>query len=121
MLKFTAEQMQHLAVLESREYVDRVYADIAKEQPERITPDLKERLYHAFDYAVNLGIGDQTEGALTQFLYWESSQAAFYKQPAMHAWLTKVGATGNQRWADAMALVRHTNGVKDKEPNEGDQ
>ncbi len=121
MLKFTGEQMQHLAVLESREYVDRVYADIAKTQPERITPDLKERMYHAFDYAVNLGIGEQTEGALTQFLYWESSQAAFYKEPAMQAWLTKAGASSDQRWADAMALVRYTNGVQNKEPNGGDQ
>ncbi len=121
MLKFTTEQMQHLAVLESREYVDRVHTDIAKDYPERITPDLKERMYHAFDYAVNLGIGEQTEGALTQFLYWESSQPEFYKQPAMHAWLTKTGATSDQRWADAMALVRHTNGVKDKKLNEGDQ
>jgi hypothetical protein len=118
MLKLTAEQMQHLAVLESREYVDRVYADIAKEHPERITQDLKEQMYRAFDYAVDLGIGEPTAGALTQFLYWESSHPEFYKYPAMNAWLTKPGATSDQRWKDAMALIRHSHGIKDKEPIE---
>jgi hypothetical protein len=121
MLKLTAEQMQHLAVLESREYVDRVYTDIAKQHPERITPDLKERMYRAFDYAVNLGIGEPTAGALTQFLYWESSHPEFYKHPAMHAWLTKTGATSDQRWKDAMVLIRYRHGIEDKKPNEGDE
>jgi hypothetical protein len=121
MLKLTAQQMQHLAVLESKEYVDRVVADIAKEHPARVTLDLKERMYRAFDYAVDLGIGEPTEGALTQFLYWESSHLAFYKQPAMHAWLTKPGATSDQRWADVMAMARHAHGIQDKEPNEGEE
>lgn len=121
MLKLTTEQIQHLAVLESKEYVDRVYTDIAKDHSDRITPDLKERMYRAFDYATNLGIGEHTQGALTQFLYWESSYPEFYKHPAMHAWLTKLGATSDQRWADAMAISRHGHGIEDKKFEEGVQ
>jgi hypothetical protein len=112
--------MRHLAVLESRDYVDRVYEDIAKDHPERITPDLQERLYRAFDYAVDLGIGEPTQGALTQFLYWESSYPEFYKNPAMHAWLTKPGATSDQRWADAMAITRYRQGIQDDEDSQGE-
>jgi hypothetical protein len=116
MLKLTAEQMQHLAVLESKEYVDRVYADIAKEHPERIAPDIKDRMYRAFDYAVDLGIGEPTEGALTQFLYWESSHPEFYKHPAMHAWLTKAGASSDQRWKDIMDAAKHAHGIREDIP-----
>lgn len=121
MFTFTKEQMQHLAVLESHDYVDRVYNDMTKDHPERITDDLKERLYRAFDYAEQQGIGLEVEGAITQFLYWESSHPEFYKQPAMHAWLSKAGASADQRWADAMAIARHKQGIQDEKDEEDTQ
>lgn len=105
MLELNENQLQQLAVLEARAYVDRIYNDIITETPEQNEPQLRHRLYEAYDHAVALGL--RSPGILTQFLYFEAAAPGFYKQAAVDAWLRKPGAPAEQRWTDLNAVI-HT-------------
>jgi hypothetical protein len=103
MLEFSEAQLQQLAQLEARGYVDRVYDDIVAEHPEQDVKQLRQRLYGAYDYAVALGL--HSPELLTQFLYYEAAAPGLYAAPVVDAWLRKPGATAEQRWADLVAVI----------------
>lgn len=103
MLKLSAQQLEQLSQLEAYAYVDRVHDAIVEQQPEQNTPELRSRLYHAYDYAIALGISDSA--LLTQFLYFEAAAPLFYKKPPIDAWLHKPGASAEQRWRDMIAVL----------------
>jgi hypothetical protein len=103
MLELNENQLQQLAVLEARGYVDRIHDDITTETPEQNEPQLRQRLYAAYDHAIALGL--HSPGILTQFLYFEAAAPGFYKHPAVDAWLRKPGAPAEQRWTDLLAII----------------
>jgi hypothetical protein len=43
---------------------------------------------------------------ITQFLYQEAFAPDFYKNQAVHAWLTKPEASVEQRFTDLLAIIR---------------
>jgi hypothetical protein len=105
MLKFTEQQLQQLAELEERGYVTRVRDEIIAEHQELKQDEyLLDRLNRAYDHALTLGFTDIK--VITQFLYQEAFAPDFYKTPAVHAWLTKPGASVEQRFTDLLAIVR---------------
>jgi len=104
MLEFTDEQLHQLALMDARGYVDGVHDEIMANDPSLNTPDLRNRLYRAHDYAVGLGLLRQD--ALTEFLHYEATAKEFYKTPAVDAWLRKPGAKPEQRFADLVAATQ---------------
>ena len=104
MLELTEEQLLQLALMDARAYVDGVYDEIVTDDPSLNAPDLRNRLYRAYDYAVGLGLLRQD--TLTEFLHYEATAKEFYKRPAIDAWLRKPGATPEQRFADLIAATQ---------------
>lgn len=104
MLELSEAQLQELARLDARDYVDRVHDDVLEAHPELNAAQLRERLYRAFDHAMKLGLRDG--GAATQFLTFEALAPEFYRDPAIDAWLRKPDASPEQRWADLIATMK---------------
>jgi len=65
---------------------------------------LKARLEQAYTQAGTLGFTDGS--AITEFLYYEAFAPGFYRQPAISAWLSKPGASVEQRFADLLMQMK---------------
>ena len=105
MLKLSEQQLSQLDALEKQQYVDEVHQAIVNERPSLAADaGLQPRLLAAYRAAVGLGF---TEGAaITQFLHYEAFAPGFRQEPAVHAWLTKPGASSEQRFSDLLQVMR---------------
>jgi hypothetical protein len=107
MLELTPHQLQQIRLLEHAGFVRRVRDELLTKFPELASdPALEQRLLHAHDNALQLGL--ESAQARTQFLYQEAFAPGFYGRPAVSAWLKRPGAEPEQRWRDFMALATAT-------------
>ena len=104
MLKLSAQQLADLDHLEKLQYVDEVRKALIKDHPELAADEgLKTRLEVAYRHAIHLGFTEG--GSLTQFLAYEAFAPWFYKESAIHAWLTKPGAPVEHRFSDLVQVM----------------
>lgn len=105
MLKLSEQQLHQLDALEKQQYVDEVHKTLVAEHPPLATDaELQPRLQMAYREAVALGF---TEGAaITQFLHYEAFAPGFHREPSVRAWLTKPGASTEQRFSDLVQVMR---------------
>lgn len=117
MIELDAAQVAQLQAFEQDDFVRRVHADLVQKFPELAgKPALEEQLREANRHALQLGIADS--GLRTQFLHQAAWAPRFYLAPAVNSWLTKPGATAEQRWKDFMALLGHKLGLENKNEEE---
>lgn len=106
MIELDAAQLAQLQASEQDDFVRRVHVDLVQKYPELAgKPGLLELLQEANRHALRLGLSDA--GARMQFLCQAAWAPGFYRAPAIHAWLTKPGASVAQQWRDFMALLGH--------------
>lgn len=104
MLKLTEQQLVELSGLEWQSYVDEVRRAIVAEHPEMAGDEsLGPRLNDAYRHAQMVGFIDGAK--VTEFLTYEAFAPSFYRQQAIHAWLTKPGAPVDQRWSDLTQVL----------------
>ena len=103
MLELSDDQLNALRQHEHEGFVARVREALVFEFADVNHPHLQSRLLVAHDRALKLGL--ESPSARTQFLYQEAFAPGFYEQPAVIAWLTRPGASPEQRWRDFMALA----------------
>ena len=119
MIELDAAQVAQLQAFEQDDFVRRVHADLVQKFAELAgKPALEEQLREANRHALELGIADS--GLRTQFLHQAAWAPRFYLAPAVNSWLTKPGATAEQRWKDFMALLGHKLGLEKKTEGETD-
>ena len=107
MLELSHGQLTRLDALEKQQYIDEVCKAVVAGDPS-LAPDegLLPRLQAAYRHALELGF---VEGrGITQFLVHEAYAPGFYRQPAVHAWLTKEGDPVEKRLADLVATLKAT-------------
>jgi len=107
MLELSEAQLAQLDTMEERQYLAALREKIVSEFP-ALAGDrsLASRLEQARRHALAMGFVDGPP--ITQFVYLEACAPGFYRQPAIHAWLTKPGKPVEQRFADLNALVKST-------------
>ena len=110
MLELSEQQLARMQRHEHAGFVGRVHAEIVREFPE-LAGDvgLLQRLNAAHDRALALGL--ESGRARTQFLYQEAFAPGLSQQPAVTAWISRPGASPEQRWNDFMALANARLGV----------
>lgn len=105
MLKLSEIQLDQLDYLEKRQYVAEVRKNIISDFPELAADhSLAGRLERAYKHAISLGFKDGP--SITQFIYYDAFAPDFYRQPAIHAWLTKPGQNVEQRFSDLNAQLK---------------
>ncbi|MYM31282.1 hypothetical protein GTP58_23360 [Duganella sp. CY15W] len=105
MLKFSEVQLAQLDRLEKHQYVVEVRQNILTQYPSLVDrAGLDERLEKAYGQAVELGFVNGS--SITQFLYYEAFAPCFYREPAIHAWLSKPGQSVEQRFSDLNAKLK---------------
>jgi hypothetical protein len=104
-LELSEQQVAALAQIDARGYVERVRADLVKENPTLANDStLSERLWHAYVEARKLGIS--TDENIAAFLRLEAFSPGFYDKPATHNWLTRPGRSVDSRFHDYLRVIR---------------
>ena len=105
MLKLNQQQLARLHELEQLQYVEEVRKLVIERHPE-LTEDerLSERMERAYRDGDDMGIDGDT---MTQFLYLQALAPGFYREPAVHAWLTRPGRTAEERFADVLSATKN--------------
>lgn len=105
MLKLNEQQLARLHELEQLQYVEEVRKLVVEQHPELAEDErLSERMERAYRDGGDMGIDGDT---MTQFLYIEALAPGFYREPAVHAWLTKPGRSAEERFADVLCATKN--------------
>lgn len=104
MLKLNPQQLARLHELEQLQYVEEVRKLVIEQEPELAGDEtLSGRMERAYHDGGAMGIdGD----AMTQFLYLEALAPGFYREPAVHAWLTRPGRSAEERFVDLLSAAK---------------